>query len=386
MAGLFRRHERCLVAAMLGCVWCLLYPAWAAPVIVEQRLTEAKSVGAISNEEQSWQPSLPMPSSAAARVAASTLSFSGAGSNARPLEYLRTHGYYCRSWPGGRPEGSCNTCYFLPNEIHPATPTALPNGDSPQSRLEGTNVTTAELARNEIRFLQVGGDWWNKCGDGWLNADFIYTRLPVGFICEDWRTGRYILRQDAGRRWPFEDGSFEIVYSEHMFEHILPMDGSMFLKEMYRILKPGGVLRITTPDLEKYLTGYVNRKTDSFLQGHAARFPPMGKLGPPFTAATVVNNIFRNYEHKWIYDFEEFAAVAVHAGIPRSSVTRSARLAPELPESFHQAVRAAEIVATARRQHGMRENLTRCWLEQEVREPETLYVTIVKPATATRSG
>ena len=85
-----------------------------------------------------------------------------------------------------------------------------------------------------------------------------------------------------------------------------------------------------------------------------------------------------SYEHKWIYDFEEFAAVAVHAGIPRSSVTRSARLAPELPESFHQAVRAAEIVATARRQHGMRENPTRCWLEQEVREPETLYVTITK--------
>ena len=39
--------------------------------------------------------------------------------------------------------------------------------------------------------------------------------------------------------------------------------------------------------------GYVNRKTDPFLQQHADRFPPMGKLGPPYTAATVVNNIFR---------------------------------------------------------------------------------------------
>ena len=143
------------------------------------------------------------------------------------------------------------------------------------------------------------------------------TRLPVGFVCEDWRTGRYILRQDAGHRWPFEDDSFEAVYSEHMFEHILPMDGSTFLREMYRVLKPGGVLRVTTPDLEKYLMGYVHRKTDPFLADHAARFPPMGKLGPPYTAATVVNNIFRNYEHRWVYDFEEFAAVAVHAGIPR---------------------------------------------------------------------
>ncbi len=64
-------------------------------------------------------------------------------------------------------------------------------------------------------------------------------------------------------------------------------------RDRYRILKPGGVLRVTTPDLEKYLMGYVNRRTDPFLQQHADRFPPMGKLGPPFTAASVVNNIFR---------------------------------------------------------------------------------------------
>jgi len=214
-----------------------------------------------------------------------------------------------------------------------------------EGRVEGTNVTKAELADKEIRYLQVGGDWWNKCGDGWLNADFVFTRLPIGFVCEDWRTGRYILRQDAGRRWPFEDESFDAVYSEHMFEHILPVDGAAFLRESYRILKPGGILRITTPDLEKYLLGYVNRGTDSFLQvltlspsdfskhgsllnallhcqDHAARFPPMGKLGPPYTAATVVNNIFRNYEHRWVYDFEEFVAVAHKAGLinPRESL------------------------------------------------------------------
>ena len=125
--------------------------------------------------------------------------------------------------------------------------------------------------------------------------------------------------------------------------------------------------------------GYVNRKTDPFLQQHAARFPPMGKLGPPYTAATVVNNIFRNYEHRWVYDFEEFAAVAVHAGIPRSAVHKSTRLGAELGPAFLQAVKDAETVSTARKQAGKRENPTRCWLEQEVREPETLYATIIKP-------
>ena len=78
-------------------------------------------------------------------------------------------------------------------------------------------------------------------------------------------------------------------------------------------------------------------------------------------------------------DFEEFAAVAAKAGIPPSAVKRSTRMGSDLPKHFHEAVAAAEVVATARRQHGMRENPTRCWLEQEVRERESLYATITKP-------
>jgi hypothetical protein len=128
------------------------------------------------------------------------------------------------------------------------------------------------------------------------------------------------------------------------------------------------------------MLGYVQRKTDPFLAEHAARFPPMGKLGPPYTAATVINNIFRNYEHRWVYDYEEFAAVAAHAGIPPSAVRRSTRMGGDLPAGVRAAIEQAGVVSTAREQEGKRENPTRCWLEQEVREPETLYATIQKPA------
>lgn len=89
-----------------------------------------------------------------------------------------------------------------------------------------------------------------------------------------------------------------------------------------------------------------------------------------------------SYEHRWVYDFEEFLAVAVHAGIPRTAVVHSTRLGADLPPSLVEAIHAAETVATARKQHNARENPTRCWLEQEVREPETLYVTITKPRPA----
>ena len=224
-----------MLSALFGCIFCLIYPVISAPVPMTTTYAEPHQfspAGAVAGASSSGG-SISSGTAAAAAAFRSPDDGLAAANAAAPREPLQTHGYFCK-------QNSCNTCHFRPSEIRPASPDPAPNGDSKQGRVEGTNVTRAELAEKGIRFLQVGGDWWNKCGDGWLNSDFIFTRLPVGFVCEDWRTGRYILRQDAGHRWPFEDNSFEAVYSEHMFEHILPMDGSTFLKEMYRVLKPGG--------------------------------------------------------------------------------------------------------------------------------------------------
>ena len=126
--------------------------------------------------------------------------------------------------------------------------------------------------------------------------------------------------------------------------------------------------------------GYAERKKgNKVLADHAARWPPMGKLGTPYTAATIVNNIFRNYEHKWVYDLEEMTRTAMHAGIPESAVKRSRRMGADLPAVLVEAIRRAETTGSARHQESAKENPTRCWLEQEIREQESLYVLITKP-------
>jgi len=224
--------------ALFGFACCILWPVLSAPVSPTPLSVASASTRPAALEHRGGSGDV---------IGGGSSSSSGGGAVAARdagfrLDSMQTHGYHCK-------QGSCNVCRFRPQEIVGSPPPGL--GDCTQSRVEGTNVSRQELAAYGIRYLQVGGDWWNKCGDGWLNADFIFMRLPVGFVCEDWRTGRHILRGDAGHRWPFEDASFDLVYSEHMFEHILPMDGAAFLREAYRILRPGGVLRVTTPDLEK---------------------------------------------------------------------------------------------------------------------------------------
>ena len=58
------------------------------------------------------------------------------------------------------------------------------------------------------------------------------------------------LLADAGAALPFATGCAEAVYAEHFLEH-LPLAAALgFLAESARVLAPGGVLRLSTPNLD----------------------------------------------------------------------------------------------------------------------------------------
>ena len=51
------------------------------------------------------------------------------------------------------------------------------------------------------------------------------------------------------KRLPFNSSTFDLVYSSHFVEHIPATLLPSFLAECYRVLKPGGYLRLVLPDL-----------------------------------------------------------------------------------------------------------------------------------------
>jgi SAM-dependent methyltransferase len=61
---------------------------------------------------------------------------------------------------------------------------------------------------------------------------------------------REILRHDI-RKLPYPDRSVESIYSSHTLEHLYLADAEKVLRECYRLLKPGGTLRLALPDAEK---------------------------------------------------------------------------------------------------------------------------------------
>ena len=58
----------------------------------------------------------------------------------------------------------------------------------------------------------------------------------------------YSLHHDIEKPFPIPDNSVDRVHSEDCFEHIEISKYPSILKEIYRILKPGGLFRLAVPD------------------------------------------------------------------------------------------------------------------------------------------
>ena len=87
----------------------------------------------------------------------------------------------------------------------------------------------------------------------------------------DYKGNKYVNAHDLSKSIPLPDNYIEFTYSSHIVEHFSREVGKNFIFEQYRILKPGGILRIVFPDLfilcKNYLKKYAeyNSSKDSCL-------------------------------------------------------------------------------------------------------------------------
>ena len=52
------------------------------------------------------------------------------------------------------------------------------------------------------------------------------------------------------------DGGVDAVYFSHVLEHLHLDEGHRLLRECFRILRPGGAVRVVVPDTEAYVENY----------------------------------------------------------------------------------------------------------------------------------
>jgi predicted SAM-dependent methyltransferase len=123
-----------------------------------------------------------------------------------------------------------------------------------------------------ITRVQVGSgpksvlaDWWNVDIRDFVGVDEII---------------------DATARWPWSNLDF--VYGEHFLEH-LSLDGALrFAREAARALRPGGVLRLSTPSLEHVWVTHFRPEADG---------TSLAAISETYAA----NRAFHGWGHQFLY-------------------------------------------------------------------------------------
>lgn len=126
---------------------------------------------------------------------------------------------------------------------------------------------------------------------GWINID------------ESARPG--VLLWNLKQTLPLPPESVDLIYSEHFIEHLSRDEGIKLLRECHYFLKPGGILRLSTPNLyaaaEHYLMG-----------GNLSIYADVGWF--PKTHCQAFNEGMRLWGHQFIYDRDEMYLVLEQVG------------------------------------------------------------------------
>jgi SAM-dependent methyltransferase len=162
---------------------------------------------------------------------------------------------------------------------------------------------------SKLQYLDLG------CGqnthDNFINLDYYWH--PKIDVC--W---------DISRGIPFPSQSLRGVFTEHCLEYLPLPIAEAVMREIHRVLVPGGRVRIILPDAEIYLTRYTDRLrqcSDMLLPFEAEC--AYGDIVNPILA---VNRIFyqdrdQEAEHQFIYDASFLCQLLSHCGFSKTMRT-----------------------------------------------------------------
>jgi SAM-dependent methyltransferase len=121
---------------------------------------------------------------------------------------------------------------------------------------------------------------------------------------------------DATQGLPVKDQSVAVLYSSHMLEHLDRNEAGRFLKEAYRVLRPGGIIRIAVPDIRKLVERYYESgDADAFIESTLLCLPRPKSLAQRLRLLLVGT---RN--HQWMYDGNSLSRLLQRGGFVKTEV------------------------------------------------------------------
>jgi len=159
--------------------------------------------------------------------------------------------------------------------------------------------------------------------EGWVNADdyAIKRRLREPRFRPNWRL-------DLTRSWACPDNHWDGIFTEHVLELCSYSQVAFALGECLRTLKPGAWLRISLPDLRKYVAAYQGGSGGEWF----ASFPD---------PALIISNLTQMHLHRSTWDATLMLRVLTELGFADAKEVSyrqgtDARLLKDGDEKIHQ--------------------------------------------------
>lgn len=160
-----------------------------------------------------------------------------------------------------------------------------------------------ELGAGTKHYINLGSGPLKK--DGYLNIDFFgVPEVDYG--------------ADLRRPLKIAEGAVDGIVTEHVLEHLTYGEAKQLLGECYRILKPGGILRVIVPDLSLFVLRYGERDDAWFKRWETLMFTQSAdpersirRLASPLQAISFVT---QEYGHRSAWDFETLKLYLTESG------------------------------------------------------------------------
>src|SRR5262245_54844715 len=109
----------------------------------------------------------------------------------------------------------------------------------PRGRRAFQEAVDAARSRGEVKInFGSGGEPLT----GWINCDIV------------WTAPTYL---DSTKPWPLSAASVDFVYADNVIEHLTLDQGRQAFAHAFTALRPGGVFRLATPDVEAVARQYL---------------------------------------------------------------------------------------------------------------------------------
>lgn len=141
----------------------------------------------------------------------------------------------------------------------------------------------------------VYGGHWTEVPEGWLD-------IPESM-------------QDLTAPLKQPDNHVDVIFTEHVLEHITLTDAILFFRNAHRVLKPGGILRIVCPMIEvmaanivmnkererKLYNEYFKNSLNPYYPSQLAALEEIGVDPSTHWEPFLIDSLIKNHQHKFVW-------------------------------------------------------------------------------------